>query len=76
MPFSRGKATVPKTLEAGRCKVCKKPRVINMQKGVPVEEYLSDPFCSSACARKFYGTELPKAVSGGRSEGYVSKTHT
>ena len=70
---SRGKATTPKKLEGGKCKVCKKPRVINMQKNVPVEQYLSDPFCSSECARKFYGTELPQSPHGGRKDGYTSK---
>jgi hypothetical protein len=33
-----------------------------MQKGVPVLAYLSDPFCSSTCARKHYGTQLTKVA--------------
>ena len=57
-----------------KCKVCRKPLEFNMRKEVPREAYLSDPFCSSLCARKFYGAELPSLKTGG--SGYSSRTRT
>jgi hypothetical protein len=56
----RVEKVVPKVLDGGVCRVCGKPRVINMQRGVPVGAYLSDEFCSSKCAKEFYGTEEPR----------------
>ncbi len=50
--------TVPKVRRDGRCLTCKGERKFNPQRGVPFGAYWNDPFCSSACARKFYGTEL------------------
>ena len=58
--------TEPKPRRDGKCVVCKKERKITPQPSVPVEVYLADPFCSSECARKFYGTSLPTAASGGK----------
>jgi hypothetical protein len=54
----------PKVRRNGTCFVCGKERKLPspMQKGVPVLAYLSDPFCSSTCARKHYGTQLTKVA--------------
>ena len=46
----------PKVRRDGRCVVCRKPRPFSPQRGVPLGAYLGDPFCSSVCAKKFYGT--------------------
>ena len=46
----------PKVRRDGRCVVCRKPRPFNPQRGVPWGAYLADPFCSSACAKKHFGT--------------------
>lgn len=59
--ISRGKSSKPALLEdAGTCIVCGEPRVIHMQRGVPIEAYLDDPFCSSVCAREHFGVEFPQ----------------
>ncbi len=47
----------PKVRKDGTCVVCKGERPFTPQKGVPFEAYLADPFCSSACARKHWGTD-------------------
>ena len=50
----------PRVRPDGLCAVCRKERKLPspLQKGVPVMAYLLDPFCSSTCARRHYGTEL------------------
>ncbi len=53
----------PKVRKDGRCYVCKGERPFNPQKGVPPEAYLADPFCSSKCARTFFGTLEPLHAS-------------
>jgi hypothetical protein len=63
----------PKIRRDGTCYVCKAPRPFNPQRGVPPEEYLGDPFCSSACAKKFYGTSEPALRTGGKKLGYTSR---
>ena len=64
----------PKVRRDGRCVVCRGPRPFTPQRGVPVEAYLGDPFCSAHCARKFYGTVLPISPSGSKGrKGYFYK---
>jgi hypothetical protein len=46
----------PKVRRDGKCAVCRQPRPFNPQRGVPFEAYLADPFCSTACAKKHFGT--------------------
>ena len=48
----------PKVRRDGRCAVCKGPRPYTPNLAVPREQYLGDPFCSSACCRKWYGTQI------------------
>ena len=61
MTPSQGSQIDPSSGITKKCKVCKQTVEVKIQKGVPVEAYLTDPFCSSTCARKFYGTDLPLA---------------
>lgn len=51
---------VPAVRRDGRCCVCGKKRVIpkTRQKGVPVETYERDPFCSNDCARKYFNNPI------------------
>jgi len=55
----------PRMRKDGTCFVCRKPRTIPkpLQKGVPAWVYERDPFCSATCARRYYGTSLPTAVT-------------
>lgn len=49
----------PKPRKNGRCLVCDKPRpIVKPQRGVPASAYV-DAFCSSRCARAWFGTDLP-----------------
>jgi hypothetical protein len=50
----------PRVRRDGLCIVCRKPRVTPtpLQRGVPSFVYERDPFCSSVCARTFYGNPL------------------
>lgn len=51
----------PRVRRDGRCYVCKGPRTLpkTRQKGVLDLVYLTDPFCSNACARAYYGNPIP-----------------
>ena len=50
----------PKRRKDGKCFVCKKPiPVVKHQRGVPTQLYKTDPFCSTRCAREYFGTSLP-----------------
>lgn len=63
----------PAPREDGRCLTCLGPRCLTPTKLVKrtageMQAMLeADPFCSSTCARKFYGTELPIVVTGPRN---------
>jgi hypothetical protein len=58
----------PRVRKDGKCYVCKKPRRLPkaLQKGVPVQMYELDPFCSSVCARVYHANPLPSLT------GYVT----
>ena len=43
----------------GRCYMCPKKRKPERSRKYGGEVAALDPFCSSQCARRFYGTELP-----------------
>jgi len=60
-------SVVPKVRKDGLCIVCKKERKVpsSRQKGVPVEVYLGDPFCSNTCARTYYATPSSPGRAGG-----------
>lgn len=46
----------PKRIELKRkCKQCRGPIVLGIQKGVPLAQYESEVFCSSVCAKEFHG---------------------
>lgn len=50
----------PPRRKDGTCYVCRKPlRRVVPQRGVPHELYDREPFCSSRCAREFFGQSLP-----------------
>jgi hypothetical protein len=61
--MAKAKAIKPPVVAVVVCIVCGKKREIAQQAGVPRAHYESDPFCSSACARKHYGTELKNTGS-------------
>ena len=52
----------PKRRRNGRCARpgCEKPVPVptTKQKGVDPQVYLKEPFCSSRCARDYYGTSI------------------
>jgi hypothetical protein len=57
---------VPRAREDGRCVECgKRKKMPNPpQRGVDVGIYLAEPFCSSQCARAYYGTQLRSSAPG------------
>lgn len=56
--MTKAKRIKPPVAAVVVCIVCGKQREIGQQAGVPRAHYETDPFCTSACARKYYGTEL------------------
>lgn len=69
MPENGGTAVrlkVPKVRRDKKCYVCKGARKIptDLQKGVPVEVYEQDPFCSALCARVYWGNPIKGAPTG------------
>lgn len=58
----------PPVRQDGRCYVCKKPRVVpaSRQKGVPIDVYLQDPFCSNMCARTYHDAPMRSAFTSSR----------
>lgn len=50
----------------GLCIVCLKPRKLPTTRYIDRAVYEAEPFCSSKCARRYFGTELPPAAPGGR----------
>lgn len=54
----------PKVRKDGLCVVCKGERKFGRQKGIAEETYLRDPFCSSDCARTYYGNERVVGLPG------------
>lgn len=52
----------PRVRRDGNCAKCGKPRKMptNRLRGVDPDIYAADPFCSSVCARLWYGNPLPK----------------
>ena len=60
---------VPLPREDGCCVQCGKERTKppSYQRGVPIEEYLRDPFCSNKCAKAYFGTvDMSVPASPGR----------
>lgn len=55
----------PPVRKDGRCAVCPKQRVVpkTRQKGVAIENYERDPFCSNVCARKYHKAPMRSAYS-------------
>jgi hypothetical protein len=47
--------TTPKPRRDGRCVVCREPYTITPRPGLNPAVYV-DPFCSSRCARSYFGT--------------------
>ena len=56
----------------GRCLVCGGPRKLSGLKLIYRQAMESDPFCSSACARAWWGTSLPAAERPSR-RAYVTQ---
>lgn len=56
----------------GRCLVCGGPRRMDKLKPLYRQHMESDPFCSTQCAREWWGTSLPAAPPRGRGGAYVS----
>lgn len=49
-------ATKPEAITLKRkCKQCRGPITISMQRGVPRELYLSELFCSTECCKDYHG---------------------
>lgn len=57
--MAKGKKVEPEELELGTCVQCGQPRVVRMQRGVPLSYYTSDEFCSTVCAKLHYGVIQP-----------------
>jgi hypothetical protein len=49
----------PARRKDGCCSVCGEPIAHKPRHGLNPQYYLSDPFCSSRCAREWHGTSLP-----------------
>ena len=60
----------PKVRKDGLCFICRGERPFNPQKGVPLGEYLKDPFCSSLCSRTYWGTPIVPVPMGAPRKGY------
>lgn len=48
----------PRANRDGTCVQCGKVKIIpsTRQRGVSVQVYVDDPFCSNVCAKAYYGT--------------------
>jgi predicted nucleic acid-binding Zn ribbon protein len=50
----------PKPRKDRTCYVCRKPiPQVKPQRGVPAAVYEQEAFCSTKCARSYFGTSLP-----------------
>lgn len=49
----------PKVRKDKMCAQCRKPRKLAVRNKYAGDQAVTDPFCSSACARAFHGTSLP-----------------
>lgn len=61
---TKGPKIDPATELTKVCRVCGVTAVIKTQKGVPLSAYTEDPFCSSDCAREFYGNPFVPGTAG------------
>lgn len=59
----------PPVREDGKCVTCGGDRKIGRA------EAETDPFCSIACCRAYYGCSLPEVVRPGKPRKYEPKAH-
>jgi hypothetical protein len=60
----------------GKCRECRGPRKpvpAHLQKGVPASVYEREPFCSTECAKRYYGTPIHAEGTGGTRRAAYSK---
>ena len=49
----------PEVRADGSCVVCRRPKLTRQLKPLYTRALETDPFCSSQCAREWWGTQLP-----------------
>lgn len=64
----------PKVRKDKMCAQCRKPRKHAVWSKYAGDQAVTDPFCSSACARAFHGTSLPvNAAKSGQARCYAEE---